>query len=259
MGASEPVRGPAVAPYVTPGASRSAILGGAGRLVENFEPSTTTWPRAWKDVRQEAIAGTWPWLQSGLWSLVPSLVPGNRGQALEFRDFRPQPVLTFRRWAGTAFGTPDGQLPGRYRIRLTVLPLEAREDFFPPVGDLGVPVYFVDPVQYVELLVKPDRFQIWECQGGEPQKWKGWRMLYEEEATFSARVPIQMEAEIDSWRGTMTCTSPARFPVEVRSPVITPLAHHVALRAASSRVQFDDLMIESLRDDGVPEASPSAG
>lgn len=240
-------------------ATRSLVLGGTGRLVEDFEPRTGSWPRGWKDVRQESIQGLWPWLQSGLWSLAPTLVPGTRGQSLEFRDLRAQPVLTFRRWAGQAFGTPDGQLPGRYRVTLTVLPIEARSDFFPPTGDLGVPVYYVDPIHYVELLVKPDRFQIWECQGGEPQKWRGWRMLHEEDATFSARVPIRMTAEIDSWRGSLLCTSPARSPVEVQSPVIVPKAHHFALRAASSRVQFDDVVIESLSDDGAPEASPSAG
>jgi|GEM_PF-1751708 len=240
-------------------ATRSALLGGPGRLVEDFEVRTGTWPRFWKDVRPEAAPGVWPWLQSGLWAVAPTLVPGMRGLALEFRDLRPQPVLTFRRWAGQAFGTPDGQLPGRYRVTLTVLPIEARADFFPPTGDLGVPVYYVDPVHYVELLVKPDRFQIWECQGGEPQKWRGWRMLHEEDATFSARVPIRMSAEIDSWRGSIRCTSPAAAPVEVQSTVISPTAHHVALRAASSRVQFDDLVIESLSDDGAPEASPSAG
>ena len=240
-------------------ATRSTVLGGAGRFVEDFEARTITWSRAWKDVRQEVAPGLYPWLQSGLWGLAPTLIPGSRGQSLEFRDLRPQPVLTFRRWAGQTFGTPDGQLPGHYRVSLTVLPIESREDFFPPTGDLGIPVYYVSPVQYVELLVKPDRFQIWECRGGEPQKWRGWRMLHEEEASFSARIPIRMTAEIDCWRGSLLCTSPSSAPVSVQSPVIVPQAHHLALRAASSRVQFDDVVIESLSVDGAPEASPSAG
>lgn len=244
-------------------------VGTAGRYVENFDG-----PRAsladWKDPRQDD-SHTQSWLISGNWYVASSFArptpppravrrsplleeplasPSEReilqvsGSALEFNDMRPQPALSFRRYAGKAFGTTNGELPSNYTVNLQVTPIESREDFYPPVGDQGTPVYYLDPQHYVELLLKDKKFEVWECNGGEPTKWRGWRMLYEEDATHSAGVPVRLGAEVRSGEGTIRVYKDGEMKREVKSPIVKPYAHYFALRAGSNHVQFDDIRIE---------------
>ncbi|MNL37450.1 hypothetical protein D3C87_1595950 [compost metagenome] len=172
------------------------------------------------------------------------LTPGG-GRALEHNDMRPQPALSFRRYAGKAFGTNDGQLPARYRVSLQVTPIASREEFYPPVGDQGTPIYYLDPTHYVEVLLKANTFEVWECNGGEPIKWRGWRELYGESASHSAGVPVTLGAEVNSDTGTIRVYYNGRFRREVKSAIVKPYTHYFALRGASNRVQFDNLMIQS--------------
>lgn len=220
------------------------VVGRGGSLTLDFEGPG--W-EDWKDVRQDGQAPGW--LIAGSWRLLPAARPavGTRaGIALEFSDDTPQPALAFRRYAGKAFGTPDGELPVRYMASVRVVPLGAREDFFPPVGDLGVPVYYLDPTHYVEVLIKPAAFEVWECNGGEPTKWRGWRQLYSEAASHSARVAYTLGGRVDGAAGTMQVFKDGRLKREITSPLIQPYTHYFALRAGSNRVQFDDIQLQGL-------------
>lgn len=245
-------------------------VGKSGRYFENFD-GTRTSVSDWKDPRLDD-SHTQPWLISGNWYLANSYarpVPPPRvsrrlsapllepvattserdilavsGMALEFNDMRPQPALSFRRYAGNAFGTTNGELPNNYTVNLQVTPIESREDFYPPVGDQGTPVYYLDPQHYVELLIKDTKFEVWECNGGEPMKWRGWRMLYEEDASHSAGVPVRLGAEVRSGEGTIRVYQDGEMKREVKSSIVKPYAHYFALRAGSNHVQFDDIRIE---------------
>lgn len=227
------------------------VMGGRGSYVADFDAASTTLAD-WKDPREDDGHTNYPWLYSGSWNLMPSaagaatgslrLISG--GRALEHNDMRPQPALSFRRYAGKAFGTDDGQLPAQYRVSLQVTPIASRDDFYPPVGDQGTPVYYLDPTHYVEVLMKANSFEVWECNGGEPLKWRGWRELYGEPASHSARTPVTLAADVNSNTGTIRVFYNGQFRREVRSDIVKPYTHYFALRGASNRVQFDNLLIQ---------------
>ncbi|HEY9856154.1 MAG TPA: hypothetical protein V6D05_10475 [Stenomitos sp.] len=225
-------------------------VGTAGTFSEDFEGAAANLAD-WKDPKADD-GHTQSWLYSGTWNIVPAVVgrapgtlaPRSTGtRALEHNDMRPQPALSFRRYAGTAFGTPDGELPNRYSVQLQVTPLNSRDDFFPPIGDQGTPVYYLDPQHYVEVLIKPDKFEVWECNGGEPTKWRGWKPLFQEDATHSARVTYSLGAEVDATTGTIRVYKNGAFRREVKSDIVKPYTHYFALRAGSNQVQFDNIVI----------------
>lgn len=228
------------------------VVGSRGNVTADFE-GTSVSMADWKDPKADD-GHTQSWLYSGTWNVVGAVAgraasgsvfarPSAGGRALEHNDMRPQPALSFRRYAGKAFGTPDGELPNRYTVTLNVTPLDSRDDFFPPVGDQGTPVYYVDPTHYVEVLMKPNKFEVWECNGGEPLKWRGWRPMYEEAASHSAGVTYTLGAEVNANSGTIRVYQNGTFKTEVKSDIVKPYSHYFSLRAGSNRVQFDNIVI----------------
>lgn len=254
-----PTPTPAPSPPPPVPADWPKLLGQGGSYSEDFSAARNTWGD-WKDAKKDD-GYTQSWLGSGTWyvasayraplpqptsamTVSAAIAPAANERAIEFNDMRPQPYLCFRRYAGKAFGTDNGELPANYTMSLDVTPLESREDFYPPVGDLGVPVFYLDPQHYVELLIKPDHFQVWECNGGIPLGWRGWRQLYEEVASISVGVPYSMGATVNSNDGTMQVYFNGRMRREVKSPIIKPYTHYAALRAGSNHVQFTNIQIQ---------------
>jgi hypothetical protein len=154
------------------------------------------------------------------------------------------PALSFRRYAGNAFGTANGELPARYRVSLTLTPIAAHELNYPPVGDLGVPIFYLDPLHYVEAVFKPDSFEIWACDGGLPSKWRGWHPLFQTELQTKALQARRLSAEVDTVAGTMTVTVDGKVMATVRHALIQPYSHYVALRATGNKVLFSDVRVE---------------
>lgn len=244
---------PTPAPSGPPGVPTDwpTLVGGRGNFTADFEAASATLAD-WKDPKQDDGHDQYSWLYSGGWSIVNaaplrnasgSITTRPAGRALEYNDMRQQPALSFRRYAGKAFGTPDGELPNRYTVQWQVTPITSREDFFYPVGDQGTPVYYLDPTHYVEVLLKNDKFEVWECNGGEPLKWRGWRPMFEENASHSAGVPVTLGAEVDATRGTIRVYKNGQFKTEVKSDIVKPYTHYFSLRGASNQVQFDNIVI----------------
>lgn len=207
------------------------VLGKPGRLVESFQRDLSEW----KDVREDGHS--YAWLYPGRWVTTP--------QGLLHDEIMKPPALSFRRYAGKAFGTPDGELPLRYRVQLTVTPIEAHPQNFPPVGDLGIPVYYLDPLHYVEVVFKPEKLEIWACDGGLPMKWRGWHPLYETPMPTRANQARGLLAEVDTETGMVTVSVDGRVVASVRHGMIQPISHYVALRATGNRMRLSDLRLES--------------
>ena len=207
------------------------VLGKPGRLVESFQKGLAEW----KDVRADGHDAAW--LYPGNWFTTP--------QGLMHDEILRPPALSFRRYAGKAFETPNGELPARYRVSVTITPIAAHPQNFPPVGDLGVPIFYLDPLHYVEAVFKPDRFEIWACDGGMPSKWKGWHPLYEEAMETRAQQARRLSAEVDAGAGTMTVTVDGRVITTVRHALIQPYSHFFALRATGNTMRISELTISS--------------
>lgn len=189
------------------------------------------------DVRLDG--NDYPWLYAGNWFVA--------GGQLNHVDLRPQPNLSFRRYSGLAFGE-NGALPPRYRasVTLTFGGSYDAPNAYPPTGDQGVPFYYLDPTHYVELLIKPNLFEVWECDGGQPEKSGGWRRLYGEELVTGKGDSRTLGATVDVAAGKIQVYLDGAMKATVSSPLITPGYHSFALRAAGNSLAFDNLLIESL-------------
>ncbi len=225
------------------------VLGRPGKLDAPFRQGLADW---W-DVRQDGH--DYAWLYPGNWFVSPrgvspadassALASSSARAALIHDDIRRPPALSFRRYAGTAFGTPNGELPARYRVSMTVTPIDAHPQNYPPVGDLGVPIFYLDPIHYVEVVFKPQAAEIWACDGGLPEKWRGWHPLFQTELHTRAMQPRRLSAAVDSEAGTMTVSVDGLVLATVKHSLIQPYSHFFALRATGNKMGFSDLQIES--------------
>lgn len=203
-----------------------------GRL--NYDFSTMN--VALSDVRNDGY--NYPWLMPGNWSIEDG--------RLVHRDLRPQPALSFRRYSGTMFG-PNGALPNRYKAEVTLTFDSSFEapNAYPPTGDQGTPFYYIDPTHYVEVLIKPNLFEVWECDGGQPEKNGGWRRLYYEDLTTGKGDRRTLGVNVDSANHSMEVFLDGSRKASVTSALIDTRVHYLALRAAGNVVSYDNLSIES--------------
>lgn len=188
------------------------------------------------DVRNDGY--NYPWLMPGNWSIEDG--------RLMHRDIRQQPALSFRRYSGTTFG-PNGALPDRYQAQVTLVFDSSFEapNSYPPTGDQGTPFYYIDPTHYVEVLIKPNLFEVWECNGGQPEKNGGWKRLYAEDLVTAKGDRRTLGVNVDSASGQMEVFLDGARRARVSSPLIDTRVHYLALRAAGNVVGYENLSISS--------------
>ena len=228
-----------LAPHLT-GPARADHTGGA-RYEADFERGEGG---EWVDVLEDGHLH--PWLYPGDWQTVEAPAPGGTGTSQVYQQTvqRPQPALTFRRYAGDAFG-PDGRLPDYYRAEVDARPLAS--DFFkPPVGDLGVQVYYLDPTHYVEVNLTPDQVEVWQADGAEPGSSRNWTLLWSRPQRFQQGRWYRVGAVVDVVNGTLDVYLDGAFVQRVQAPVIRPAPHWFTLRAAGQAVQYDNVVIQDL-------------
>jgi hypothetical protein len=190
---------------------------------------------------------------------VPAWVyPGNWKVATDERnnkvflhdDVREQPAVSFMRYKGAALGKPNGQLPEVYYAEVAMRPLRSPNNY-PPTGDQGVQFYYLDYNRYVEVVVKPDQIEIWECNGGEPKTTKGWKRLWGQSLTTKAGDVRRVGALVDAPNGAFSAYLDGQPLQTIHSDLIKPQAAWLALRGIGNTVSFDDLLVEP-RASGTP-------
>jgi len=218
---------PAEAPTPTP------------RLHEGFEQVPLgAQPADWVDVASEAKLPSW--VYPGNWRVVEA-DGGNR--VFLHDDLRVQPAVSFQRYRGTALGTPNGVLPGKYWAELDMKPIRSLYNY-PPTGDQGAQLYYVDHAHYVEVVLKPDQLEIWEADGGEPRSIKGWKRLWHRQMRNPAGTARRIGAVVDTQAGTFEAWLDGQPLATVSSPVIKPGPAWLALRGIGNVVSFDEVVIE---------------
>lgn len=227
---------PVSLPFSLPGPQILAASGSFDEGWDSYAPGAV--PADWKDVRHDGY--DYPWLVPGRWAVAS--IGGY--QALEQTEMRQQPALSFRRYAGTAFGTPSGQLPAHYRAQVWLAAYGSPS--YAPTGDQGVPLYYLDPTHYIEVLIKPDTFEAWECDGGQPNDGAGWKRLYSEQLRTRAGQQRELGLIVDSAAGTAELELDGKIRADVSSPLIRPETHYLALRSAGNQVAYFEVRAEAL-------------
>lgn len=181
------------------------------------------------------------WVYQGNWKVA---LDGASNHVLLHDDVRQQPNVSFVRYKGSDMGTSNGVMPDAYFASVSMRPINSPNNY-PPTGDQGVQFYFVNYEHYVELVVKPDMLEIWECNGGEPKTTKGWKRLWWESLTTKAGDVRHIGALVDKRAGTFTPYLDGKAVGAAQtSTVIAKGDSWVALRGIGNVVSFDDFAID---------------
>lgn len=209
------------------------------RLSLDFEDQAVgAAPRDFVDVATE---GQLPaWVYQGNWKIQND---DHGNHVLLHDDVRQQPAVSFMRYKGNALGQPNGQMPDVYFAQVDMRPIDSPNNY-PPTGDQGVQFFFLSFDHYVEVVIKPDQMEIWECNGGEPKTTKGWSRLWNMALNTAAGQMRRVGALVDKRAGNFTAYLDGQPKGTVQSSLLTPAPSWLALRGIGNVVSFDNLLVE---------------
>lgn len=192
-------------------------------------------PADWVDVSDE---GNWPaWVYRGNWGVERD---ENDNAVLMHRDIRRQPAVSFLRYRGSAWQTPNGQVPTHYRAEVTMRPLESPHNY-PPIGDQGVQFFYRSPSGYLEVIIKPTAIELWEARQGVPQSGAGWIKLWQRPLMTQAGETRRIGAIVDRQALSFTALLDGVQLATVRSESLREGPAWLALRGIGNMVSFDDI------------------
>jgi hypothetical protein len=208
-------------------------------LTRNFEAdAVNSDPADFSDPRNEGYS--YEWLPAVTWKVTSSTA----GKRYVHDGLNTRGVLSFRRYKGTALGTENGLLPDHYLAELDVTPIQSYS--YAPTGDQGTQFYYLDPTHYVELLLKPNAFEVWVCDGGEPFQNAGWSLKFVHEVANAANQTRKLGAEIDCTKHTLDAYFDGVKLTTMTLPLIKSQPHWLALRGTGNIVAHDNLRIQTL-------------
>ncbi len=231
-GGAAPSPAPSTTPTPAPSASPTPTGGG---LVESFESyGVGTHPGSFVDPIDEGYS--YSWMPRVSWRIT-SL---NGSKQFLHDGLNTRAVLSFRRYRGGALGS-NGQLPNRYFAEVRVTPI--RSYTYSPVGDQGTQVFYLNPTNYVEVLIKQNVFEVWQATNAQPFSSAGWQRLFVLNTSTAANQARWLGAEIDLGAGTLVAYLDRVRRTSVRASQLTPRTHFLALRGTGNVVAHDDLRI----------------
>ena len=179
-----------------------------------------------------------PWLDPGRW-----LLTWHNGTMVYRADKEATyPYFTMRRYRGTAFG-PDGQLPARYEVELTVRPY-ACPSFHPPIGENGILIYYLDPTHYAELNVQHESVSVWTADDARPHSGANWKHY---NAWYGIKTEVggvrHLRAIVDTTTHQIRYWVDGKKAFNVTVPMVTSRPHWFALRSVGNVIQFGQIRI----------------
>jgi hypothetical protein len=180
----------------------------------------------------------------GMWASREGLLEQRQGLRLA--------ALTFRRYAGDAFGAAGGGAPPRYRADLKVWVYQPSTQYpgmvGAPLGVVGFAPYFIDERRYLLVVAKPDAYEVWGVDGQRPG------VLWPTESRLLRRprpMPLALGAAVSWSVGIDTLRQEARVWADgldlgaVTSPLLSPRGQSVALVSNGNFVRFRDLRVSA--------------
>lgn len=236
--APSPSPSPSASPSATPTPSSAPSAPPGSGLVENFESyALGAQPPLWRDVRDDGFS--YSWLVAASW-----FVADQYGSKRFVHDNLSNVAnLSFRRYVGTAFG-PNGALPARYTASTDVTPM--RSYTYSPTGDQGTQQFYLNPTNYLEILLKPNYQEVWAANNAPPFQSAGWQRLYYRTVTNTANTTYNLKADVD--------TVSHQFKAYINGELLTTLTHpllgstqphYFTLRGTGNVVAHDNVTIQA--------------
>jgi hypothetical protein len=229
---------PTAIPTSTPTPAPSASPAPAKLRIDFEDQAVGSFPIDFVDVASEAQVPSW--VYQGNWKVS---VDERGNHVLLHDDIREQPNVSFVRYRGSTLGKPDGLLPEVYFAQVDMRPIKSPNNY-PPTGDQGVQFYYLGYNQYLEVVVKPDVLEIWECDGGEPKTTKGWHRLWNQALSTNAGDIRRIGALVDKRAATFTVYLDGQPQGTVQSGLLGVKPSWLTLRGIGNVVSFDNLVVE---------------
>lgn len=190
------------------------------------------------------VTGSYPWLYDGGWRIERQ--DGQVILSVPFAKTEPPEPLSFRRYAGDAFG-PDGALPSRYRVEAEAASLGGSLRFG-GYGELAIQACYLSPVRYVEVLQTDRELVVWEATDAPPGTGAGWKALARVPHSMAAGEWMRFGAEVDRGRGTFTALLEGKPVATVRSALLNEASPaSFTLRATGNREAWRWVTVREVR------------
>ncbi|MEB3329063.1 MAG: hypothetical protein VKQ33_07510 [Candidatus Sericytochromatia bacterium] len=176
----------------------------------------------------------------------------SQGGLLEQRQGLRLAALTFRRYAGDAFGAPGGKAPARYRTDLQVWVYQPSSQYpgmvGAPLGVLGFAPYFVDERRYLLAVAKPEAYEVWAVDGQRPGTlWPSESRLlrHVRPAPLTLGAAVSWSIAIDTARQEARVWADGQELGAFTTPLLTHRGQSVALVSNGNFVRFRDLRLSA--------------
>lgn len=166
--------------------------------------------------------------------------PAYTGLVYRAEEAAPQPHLSFR-----VLETPS--LPGRYRVTASVQPVSSPH-FKPPVGEISIIPYYLDPTHYMEVLLTNDNLGIWLADGAAPDTNQGWDGLHFLPVNTGIGDVRQVTIDMDLNERRLTVTTGDQT-YSLTHDFLRPRDPRIAVRSAGNTFNLLSFDVQELTDD----------
>jgi hypothetical protein len=232
-----PSPAPTATPTPTPSASSTATPAATGSLFNTFEAyAAESDPSDFSNPIDEGYS--YSWLADAKWRVTTV----NGSKQLMHDGLSNTANLSFRRYKGTALGTSNGVLPTKYFTEVEVTPIKSYT--YQPTGDQGTQFYYLDPTNYVEIVIKPNYYEVWVANDAQPFTSKGWQRIWWTDLATQANQTRRIGADVDTMAHTAKIYLDGVLKTTVTTDKLGAQAHYFAMRGTGNIVAHDNLRIE---------------
>ncbi|MNS74022.1 hypothetical protein D3C72_1074850 [compost metagenome] len=175
---------------------------------------------------------------------------GINGGYIEQAQGARRSSLTFRQYAGGAFGTPNGVAPAKYRADVSVWVYQPSAQYpdmvGAPLGILGYAPYFISETRYLLVVAKPKTLEAWVVDGQSPgTEWPLSNRVWKQDLATELAVgaPVTWSVEVDTNAKTAKIWANGEEKTTVTHPMLTNAGQRVALVSNGNFVHFQDLKL----------------
>lgn len=158
--------------------------------------------------------------------------------------------LTFRQYAGNAFGSNNGVAPAKYRADVTVWVYQPSVQYpdmvGKPLGILGYAPYFLDETRYLLVVAKPTRLEAWVVDGQVPgSEWPLSQQVWGQDLATPLAVgsPVAWSVQVDTTTNSATIWANGEQKSTVTHPLLSNRGQRVSLVSNGNFVRFQDFKL----------------
>lgn len=229
-----PSPAPTAAPTAAPTSTPTSTTGSLFNTFESYASESD--PSDFSNPIDEGYS--YSWLANATWRVTTV----NGSKQYMHDGLSNTANLSFRRYKGNALGTSNGVLPLKYFSEVEVTPIKSYT--YQPTGDQGTQFYYLNPTNYVEIVIKPSYYEVWVANDAQPFTSTGWQRIWYTNLNTQANQTRKIAAEVDTTTHSAKIYLDGQLMTTVTTDKLSTQTHYFALRGTGNIVAHDNLRIE---------------